>query len=210
MGSKASGRSRLEVRVAHERTICEPPRQSRVAASLARTRWNVLPDRRRIGDLHDLRRRLSFLYRQEPHGAEAQRCSACADFLYDLPAVEQPDDTPRRAKAVCRKDGGIRTLVAAHHPAGRRFPFRNRARVGPPDPRRRSHDQYQSVRHHVLLAGRPACVSRDHGPAGPHCGRGFLFHVAAPARSTPSGWRSCRCTGTSSMRFGWSCSRLFT
>ena len=45
MGSKASGRSRLEVRVAHERTICECPRQSRVAPSVARTRWDVLPDR---------------------------------------------------------------------------------------------------------------------------------------------------------------------
>ena len=66
VGPEASGRSRLEVRVADEHIICElSRRQSRVAASFARTRGNVLPDRRRGRDFHDLRRGLSLLYRQE-------------------------------------------------------------------------------------------------------------------------------------------------
>ena len=37
-----------------------------------------------------------------------------------------------------------------------------------------------------------------------------LFHRRGSGASTPSGWRSCRCTGTSSMRFGWWSSRWFT
>ena len=57
---------------------------------------HVLPDRGRERDLHDLRGRLHLLYRQEPYGAAAERCSACSDLLHHLPAFEQPDDSLRR------------------------------------------------------------------------------------------------------------------
>ena len=63
----------------------------------------------------------------------AQRCSACADLLYDLSAREQSDDPSRGPQAGCGKHGGLCALVAAHDCSGRRIPLRNRARVGPPD-----------------------------------------------------------------------------
>ena len=43
----------------------------------------------------------------------AERCSARADLLHGLPAVEQPDDSLRGAQAGCGKHGGLCALVAA-------------------------------------------------------------------------------------------------
>ena len=75
VGPQASGRSGLEVRVRSETmsvTRPSPCRISNLVASSARgTGRNVLPDRGRVGDLHDFRGGLPFLHRQEPHRADA-------------------------------------------------------------------------------------------------------------------------------------------
>ena len=68
-----------------------------------------------------------------------------------------------------RRESGVGSLVrggCSRFVLGAIFLFGTRARVASSDQRRRSDDQYESFRHDLLLAGRPACVPRDDGAAG--------------------------------------------
>ena len=191
--------------------ICEPPRASRLAASFARTRGNVLPDRRRSRPSSPSSSWLISSISAKALTGPQPKDVLHAPIFYTICLLSSSLTIHVAVRnLIAGKMAAFAALVAADDCAGRHLPVRYRARMDSPDQRRRPDHQYQSLRHDVLLAGRPACVSRHHGAARPERCGGVLFRSLDFAASTPSGWRSYRCTGTSWMRFGWWSSRLFT
>ena len=104
------------------------------------------------------------------------------------------------------KNGKVRSfapLVASDHRPGSDLPGGHGSRVAPLDLRRRLDHPDQSVRDHLLLAGRPACVSRNGRPACSCDGIDFHAPRGCETSSTPNASRFCRCIGTSWMWCGW-------
>src|SRR5204863_7316530 len=69
-----------------------------------------------------------------------------------------------------------------HNTPRRRFPFWDRARVASSELTRWHHNQHESVRHDVLLAGWLACFSRHDETSCPVYDRAVLFWSSTPAR----------------------------
>ena len=165
-----------------------------------------LPHRGGVGDLHDLRGGVPLLRGEEPQRADAARRARDADLLHDLPAVEQPDHPPRGQGARTRQGARIPRLVAAHDRARRPVHVRHGPGMAPADLRTRPDDLHEPVRHDLLLAGRPARVSRHRGSG--RCCRSCCCSVwpAASAAIRPTASACCRCTGISWTPCGSSCS----
>ncbi len=85
-----------------------------LGAARPRQGGDGVPDRRRGGDLHDLRRRVRLLSRQERHGAPAPGCAGPSGLHLDLPVfVERHDHSrgqrpPRRTASRRSAPGGPR------------------------------------------------------------------------------------------------------
>src|SRR5262245_45599612 len=93
----------------------------RVAIAFTAQGGGSLIDPHRIGDVHDLRRRLPVLYWEELDRTVSERGAGDADHLNDLFAREQPDDRACRACSAAGEPREISVLVDDHNLAGRRF-----------------------------------------------------------------------------------------
>ena len=119
------------------------------------------PDCRRGRDFHDLCRGLYLLYRQEPHRAQPKRCPSCPDLFYDLSAFEQPDDSLCREVLRSGKMRVFRAWWLLTIALGAIFLAGTASEWHHLIYRRGLDHPYQSVRDHLLLAGRLAWLSRD-------------------------------------------------
>ena len=125
-----------------------------------------------------------------------------AHLQLDLSVLQQPHDRAGRARHRARQTSerfGLWWLLTIA--LGAIFLAAPRA-SGTADLRRRADHQHQPLRHHLLLAGRPARVSRHRRPH-----RAVDHHDlhAAGIRATASTRNvsaSSRCIGTSWMRYG--------
>ena len=161
---------------------------------------------RRVGDLHDFRRGLSLLSRKEPDRTDSARRARGADLLHDLPALQQRDDSSgrkaSRAQRVARPSCVLWLITIA---LGSHLHVRHGAGMAPIDLRTRPDDFHESVRHDVLLARRPARVSRHARTRHAHDRLAAERRRPVRARS-PDESMCCRSTGTSSTWCGLSCS----
>ena len=208
VGPEASRRSRLEVRVARRATVklvtASPRRRRRGELPSRGQGRHVRPHRRRVGDLHHLRRRVRLLHRQEPSAARRPQILRRRRSSSRLPALEQPDDRARAARA---SSGAARARSPrwwlATFVLGAIFLAGTGTGVAPPHRRRRPDHQHESLRHHVLLARRPARLPRHVGLVLIGRGRSSSRSAARVGqRSTSTSSRCSRSTGTSSTRSG--------
>src|ERR1700733_10211960 len=143
---------------------------SRVGSTIPREGGDGRSHHRRVGDLHDIRCCISLLSGEECHGTDALRSAGDADLLHDLPAVEQPDHSPRSEIVGAGLQTIIPGLVAADHCARWLVPLRHGPGMAPADLRTRTHHLDQPVWDDLLLTRRLACLSRysrsDHALAG--------------------------------------------
>ena len=96
--------------------------------------------------------------------------------------------------------------VADHDRAWGHLHVRHGAGMAPADLRTRPDDFHESVRHDLLLARRPARVSRHARPRHAHDRRSWLGVAGRVRRTRPGASTCCRSTGTSSTSCGLSCS----
>ena len=82
-------------------------------------------DRHRNGDVHDLRRGLPVLSRQELDRAISEPGVGDTDSIDNLFAREQLDDRVCRARFAAREPRKISILVDGNDPPGCRFPWRD-------------------------------------------------------------------------------------
>ena len=131
-----------------------------------RARRHGRPHRHRDRALRDLRRRLPLLHRQEPERARPRRtCSTCP-ILASICLLSSSVTIALAVRALrararadaSRRGGSLTILLGARLPASRTAREWHAAHLRP-----RPHDRDQSLRHDLLLAGRPARAARDVG-----------------------------------------------
>ena len=189
-------------------TVAGTPPCRRVDAARRGVVGMVSSHHRRVGDLHDLRRGVSLLHRQEPERTDAARGARGADLLHDLPALEQRHDSSRRRSVSGGASrGAFLRAVAARPCAGRASSCSAPRRSGT-----------GLIYEHGLTISTNLFGTTYYSLVGLHA-----FHVTVglvmlaivrlfaggarrPATRTSSASRCCRCTGTSSTRCGWWCS----
>src|SRR5882672_2674415 len=148
---------------------------------IPRQSGNGRPNHRRVLDLHDFCRRLSFLHREEPHRSHSPGSSAPTDFLFDLPALEQRDNSFRRETSETPAVRSLPRVVGADSRARWPLSLRHGPRVAQPYLQSRSDHLHKSFWNNVLLAGGPARLSRNSRLTGTFYR--VAVRLAAPGRS---------------------------
>src|SRR5712671_2143362 len=146
------------------------------------------PNHRRVRDLHDFCRRLSFLHWEEPHRPHSPRSSAPTDFLFHLSALEQLDDSFRCETSETPAVRSLPHVVGADSRARCPLSLRHGPRVAQPYLQSRSHRLHKSFWNNVLLAGGPARLSRNGRLAG-------AFYRVAVRIAEPRRSRAVRASG---------------
>ena len=101
-----------------------------------------------------------------------------------------------------RQSRRISRLMAAHHRSGRLVFVRHGAGMAPADLRTRPDDLDEPVRNDLLLAGRPARLSRHRRSGHASDCRDFRFGWPRGRASSRVAWKCSRCIGILSMPCG--------
>src|SRR6516164_1408824 len=155
----------------HEHALSNNTRSGKaVDTACARTRRDVLPDRGGSGHLHDIRRGLHFLHRKKLERAYAEAGAGDSHHHHDLPALQQLDHPFRGTSTPTREHGLLQDFLVYYAGARRDFLDWHGPRVASPDLRERTDNFDESFRHHLLLTGGAARISRDRGFGGANAG----------------------------------------
>src|SRR5215470_1839154 len=141
-----------------------------VDTACERARRDVLPDCGGSGHLHDIRRGLHFLHRKKLERADARAGAGDSHHDYDLPALQQPDHPFLGTSTTEREYRLLQDFLVYHIGARRDFLDWHGPRVASPDLREGTDNIDESFRHHLLLTGGAARISRHRGFGGTDAG----------------------------------------
>src|SRR5262245_58651544 len=127
--------------------------------------WYGRTHHRRVGHLHDFRRCLSLLRRDEPHRTASTRGARETHLLHGLSVVQQSHNPLSGKVSRTRYTRRIPRLVGAHHHSRCSLSLRHWSRMASPDLRTRTKALHESLWNDVLLPGWPARFSRHRGPS---------------------------------------------
>src|SRR5260370_2489878 len=162
------------------------PNTGDLEASVQRQSRHGVPDYCRVGDLHNLRRRVSLLRREEPHGADSPRGARDPDFLHCLLIIQQPYDSLRVKTSRARQARRVPGPVVSPHRAWRSFYVWHSAGVAPAYLPAWSDYLQQSFWNDLLFARRSARDARHGRSADAHYRASLRFGGASRARAVRS------------------------
>src|SRR5258708_2886921 len=147
--------------------------------SVQRQGRHGVPDYCRVGDLHDLRRRVPLLCRKEPYRTDSSRGPRDAYFFHRLFIVQQPYNPPRVKTSRARQARRVPRSVVSHHRAGRSFYVWHSAGMAPAYLRTWSDYLHQSFWNDLLFACWSARDARHGRSADAHYRASLRFGRAS-------------------------------